>query len=64
MDTLFSLDRALAPAGELLARREQAVAIVIVGGTAASAWIRDQDPSPAMTQTVQRVVAYVRAQGR
>src|SRR5258708_37346452 len=34
MDTPFSLDRALAAAGELLARREQAAAIVIVGGTA------------------------------
>ena len=34
MDTHFSLDRALSATGELLARRGQTAAIVVVGGTA------------------------------
>ncbi|MGH7644649.1 MAG: DUF6036 family nucleotidyltransferase [Gemmatimonadales bacterium] len=34
MDTSFSLDRALQAAGELLARRGESAAIVVVGGTA------------------------------
>jgi hypothetical protein len=34
MDTPFSLDRALRATGDLLARRKQTAAIVVVGGTA------------------------------
>jgi len=34
MDIQFSLDRALTATGELLARRGQTAAIVVVGGTA------------------------------
>lgn len=34
MDTNFSLDQALRATGELLARRGQTAAVVVVGGTA------------------------------
>jgi len=30
----------------------------------ARAWIEDQDPSPAMTEVVERVIAHVQAEGR